>query len=283
MSVVLQPTLWGAKDPPAITLFKRAGFNVHWDSRGPPASSFDIRQQGLANGTTDCILASAEALGKNLATGVSLAAVLPRQSAHLGLVAALGTLHPTPANPVGLDPRATIAVGSLGQQSQLLALCPNLDIVQPDCPVSALQQHALDAIVIPMHQIEGADLENLDLIELREEIMLPPPGAGTMVLVARTGDPLGKTLKSLDDPKTRRCLSAERSLADALGRPAGLACLATQGVDGSIRLQATLAGTASDPRSALVRIGAVATTPEAAAELCRLALEECLDQTSSKS
>lgn len=279
MSAALWPTLWGAHDPPAITLFERAGFDVQRDRHGPSASSFETQQQLLSEGTIDCILAPGEMLRQDLASGVSSAAVLPRLSARLGLLAPLGKLHSTPDNPTGLTPGATVTVPSLGQQCQLLALRPDLNVVKmprDGDPRPALRNRTLDAALIPAKSIDSSRLEYFELIELGEEIMLPPPGAGTMVLVVRSGDPLGESLASLDDPKTRRCLSAELSLANGLGRPAGLADLATQEIDGSIRLQATLAGDAPDPRSALARVGAVASTPETAAKLCRFALEECL-------
>ncbi len=278
MSVSLWPTFWGPHDPPAITLFERAGFDVQRERRGPSASWFETQQQRLSKGTIDCILTEAGMLRQDVAPGAVPAAVLPRQSARLCLVAAPGKLHPTPANPTGLTPGATVGVPSLGQRSQLLALCSDLNVIEmprDKDPLPAFRNQDLDAALIPVHSLDRSGLESFELVELGEEIMLPSPGAGTMVLVVRSGDPLGENLASLDDPKTRRCLSAELSLADALGRPAGLADLATQEIDGSIRLQATLAGDAPDPRSALARVGAVASTPEAAAELCRFALEEC--------
>jgi len=260
-------------------MFKRVGFDVLRDGRGPSISSFDLQLQRLADETTDCILASGAMFRQDMAGGFSLSAVLPRQSGGISLVAALGALHSTPANPLGLEPGATLAIPSLGQESQLLALRPDLEIVKPDCPLSALRAHTLGAIVVPTHEINShgpESLQGLEAVELGLEIMLPPPGEGTTIVVTRTGDPLGDRLKSLDDTGTRRCLTAEISLADALGRPADLACLATEEADGAIRLQATLAGDAPDPRSALARVGVVAATPEAAAELCRFALEECL-------
>ncbi len=281
MSVVLLPTFWGSNEPPAVTLFTRAGFDLLENDREPSTSRFGDQLRGLAEETIDCILASAELFPHDMTDGFSVSAVLPRQSARLCLVAALGNLHPTPANAIGLEPGATVGVASPAQQSQLLALCPGLKIVenlQDQSPISALRAHALDAIVVPAHEINISDPEALDLIELGEEVMLPRPGEGTTVIVTRTGDPLGETLKSLDHPETRRCLAAERMLADALGRPVGLACLATVAPDGGIRLQATLAGDAPEPRLALARVGAVAATPEAAAKLCSFAMEECLGE-----
>lgn len=279
MSVVLLPTFWGSNEPPAVTLFEKAGFDLLDDNREPSASRFEDQLRRLAEESTDCILASAELLRHDMTDGFSLSAVLPRQSARLCLVAALGNLHPTPANVIGLEPGATVAVASPAQQSQLLALWPGLKVVensQYQSPISALRAHALDAIVVPAHEITISDPEALDVIELGEEVMLPRPGEGTTVIITRASDPLGETLKSLDHPETRRCLAAERTLAGALGRPVGLACLATVAPDGGIRLQATLAGDAPDPRLALARVGAVAATPEAAAELCFFAMEECL-------
>lgn len=289
MSVVWSPSGKGRNDLPPGAFVEQAGFTVRIDDRGPSASSFENLQAALVENTTDCILVPGEVAPQSLADGVSLAAVLPRRSARLCLVGAAGSLHPTPSNPIGLDPGAIVAAPSLGRQTQLLALCQNLMIVdrmpQAGSLASALRDQTLDAVLIPVDDVDRLEVGDLVLIELGPEIMLPPPGSGTTVIVARTGDPLGAVLASLDDPDTRRCLSAERSLAEALGRPAGLACLATPEADGAIRLQATMArmshqlppaaGDASDPRSALVRVGAVASTPESAAELCLLALQEC--------
>lgn len=282
MSVARSPARRLRYERAVATLIEGSGFSVEIEDHGTTNPLFETLQESLVEGTTDYVLLPSGMLPQSLADGISLAAVFPRESARMCLLAAPGASSPTLTNPTGLNPGAAVGVLSLGQQSQLLALCPDLDIVkisQGEATGPALRNRILDAALIPAHEINNSDLEDLDLFELGEEIMLPPPGEGITVIVTRTSDPLGKKLKSLDDSDTRRCLAAEQMLADALGRPAGLADLATVEADGAIRLQATLAGDASDPRLALARVGVVAPTPEAAAELCRFALEECLGQT----
>ncbi len=279
LSVAAPPTGGQRNEQAAATLIEGSGFIVEIDDHGTTAPLFEALQASLVEGMTDCVLVPGGILPQSLADGISLVAVLPRESAHMCLLTAPGASSPTLTNPTGLDPGAAVGVPFLGQQSQLLALCPDLDIVeipQGEAPGPALRNRMLDAALIPAHEIDDSDLEVLDLFELGPEIMLPPPCEGTTVIIARTSDPLGEKLKSLDDPETRRCLAAERMLADALDRPAGLACLATVEADGAIRLQATLAGVAPDPRSALARVGAAASTPEAAAKLCAFALQECV-------
>lgn len=260
-------------------LIEHSGLSVEIVDRGSTAPWFKATSSDLVEGTTDCILVPGNMLSEDLAKGINLDAVLARDSSQMGLLAISGLTHPTLTNPIGLDCHATVGVSSFGQQSQLSAICPDLNIVEVSsgtAPRLLLKKCKVDAVLVPVGAISTSDRKAFELIELGPEVMLPPPGLGSTVILTRTGDPLGRLLKSLDDPETRSCLIAERMLADALGRPPALACLATIDTDGAIRLQATLPGKAQDPRSALARVGASAPTPEAAARSCRFALEECL-------
>lgn len=267
------------------TLIKDSGWTVEIVDRGDPEAYFEARSAALIKGTTDCILVPGIMPSQTLAEGISLTAVLPRQSPRMCLLTVSGLTRPTVTNPTGLDRHAIVGVPSSGQYSQLAAIGPDLHLVEISSatrPEQLLRKRKFDAVLVAHQALGVSERKNFDLIELCLEIMLPPPGLGTAVILTRTDDPLGTLLKSLDDQDARSCLMAERLLADTLGRPAGLACLATIDTDGSIRLQATLPREALDPRSALVRVGASAPTPEAVARSCRFALEECAHQPIGK-
>lgn len=269
------------KGPPAIVrpaaravaaLLGNTGRRVEIIDDGSPK----IGQVGLVEGTTDCLVVHGS---QELAEGICLTAVLPRPLHRMCLLAVSGLTRPTVTNPTGLDSHAVVGVASSGQRSQMAAICPDLDLVEistDTAPVKTMRGHRFDAILVPPDALGASDRKTFDLMELGPEIMLPPPGLGTPVILTRNDDTLGTLLKSLDDRDARACLAAEHLLAEALDRPAGLACLATIDARGGIRLQATLPREASEPRSALVRVAVSAPDPETAAQSCRFALEESL-------
>lgn len=264
---------------PAVTLISEMGFPVEIVSDNPEASSLEHLLAALVEQKTDCVIAPGDALRHLLPDRVFTAAVLRRQSSRMYVVAAPGILKTTVYNPLGLASGSSVAYSSVGQRAQLLALCPDLKVSERIFPTDTLAEafveRNFDAALISAQDIDHSDLEDVALISLRPEIMLPPPCSGTTVVIARKGDPLGDILAHLDDTESRRCFTSERALAQALGWPPDLLCLATPTADGGIRLQATIDQEASDPRAALARVGAVASSPEAAAELCLIALNEC--------
>lgn len=271
---------------PAVARMGEAGLTVCTADGWQKDSSFESLQTALFEQKTDCILLPGTMLPRVLADGSTLAAVLPRRSARMCLIGLPTTLNPTPGNPIGLLPTATVAVPSVAQRMQILALNPDFTVSDRVIPLdtlgAVLRKGTYHAVLLASDDCNDLDLDGMAVVTLGPEIMLPMPGSGTSVILGRTNDPLCEVLAALNDVRSHQCFSAERALAEALEWPAELSCFATPETDGGIRLQATISREAPDPRSALVRVGTVASTPETAAKLCFFALQECSRQSSSK-
>jgi hydroxymethylbilane synthase len=133
-----------------------------------------------------------------------------------------------------------------------------------------------DAILVAAAGVRRLDLsiDDLEVVELPPEVMLPAPGQGALAIEARVGDPLTRPLSALDDSGVARCVGAERRLLELLGGGCHLplGCLASEDEDG-IRLQAVLGEIDDDATRATVsRVGSLAQDGEAAARVCYEAL-----------
>ena len=117
---------------------------------------------------------------------------------------------------------AIVGTSSLRRSAQLLAARPDLEI-QPlrgnvETRLRKLEAGQYDAIILA-----GAGLQRLGLDAqvsewLSLELMLPAPGQGALAVQCRADDiPILARLAALEDPDTRRAVTAERAFLQALG------------------------------------------------------------------
>jgi len=238
-------------------------------------------QQALLDERVDLVVHSLKDLPTEEPEGLEIAAVPERTTAADLLIAPKGTLHPTPAEPLGLPEGARLGTSSLRRAAQALALQPGLQVqaLRGNVPtrVRKLREGQYDAIVLAAAGVGRLelDMDDLDVRGLPPEVMLPAPGQGALAIEARAGDPRTRGLAALHDPQAARLVHAERHLLSLMGGGCHLplGCLATAEEDGAVRLQAVL-GVVDEAitRAAVTRVAAVAPDPEAAARACQRAI-----------
>ena len=237
-------------------------------------------QEALLDRRVDLVVHSLKDLPTEEPAGLALVAIPERHTPAELLLAAPGTLHPTPADPLGLPEGAVLGTSSLRRAAQALAMRPGLKVeaLRGNVPtrVRKLRDRNYDAILLAAAGVQrlGLDLAGLDCRELEPEVMLPAPGQGALAIEARADDPASKTLAALHAGEVAACVYAERRLLELLGGGCHLplGCLATPETDG-LRLRAVLGDVDQEiTRAQVARVGAVAPTVEAVARACYEAL-----------
>jgi hydroxymethylbilane synthase len=120
-----------------------------------------------------------------------------------------------------LPPRATIACGSIRRRAQLLALRPDLNLVDLrgniDTRLKKLKQNSYDGIIMAEVALIRLGLQEIGYYRFSSEQMLPAVGQGAIGIQTRTEDVhLDPVLKKLNDPVAYLCVSAERSFLHRL-------------------------------------------------------------------
>jgi hydroxymethylbilane synthase len=241
-------------------------------------------QEALRDRRVDLVVHSLKDLPTESPVGLEVVAIPERTNPADLLLARSGLLSPAPANPLGLPDRAVLGTSSLRRAAQTLSLCPGVEIkaLRGNVPtrVRKLRDGDYDAILLAAAGVGrlDLDLEGLDTVELRPEVLLPAPGQGALAIEARHDDRRTAALAELHDPEPAEHVAAERRLLELLGGGCHLplGCLA-ETVDGGIRLQAVLGAVDAElSRAEVSRVGAVAPDAELAARACFEALRTAL-------
>jgi hydroxymethylbilane synthase len=183
-------------------------------------------ERALLAGEIDAAVHSAKDVPVELAPGTAIAAVPPRADARDVLVGApsLGALG------VG----ARVGTSSLRRRAQLLALRPDLDVVElrgnVDTRLRKLAAGEVDALVLAAAGLARLGRDDVVAAPLEGHVFVPAPGQGFLLVQGRAGSPLD----AVDDPAARAVLSAEREVVARLGTschtPVGAHARLTAGV-----------------------------------------------------
>jgi hydroxymethylbilane synthase len=214
-------------------------------------------ERALLAGEIDVAVHSAKDVPGELAAGTEIAAVPPREDPRDVLVGA-ASLDALPAG-------ARVGTSALRRRAQLLAVRPDLDVVElrgnVDTRLRKLADGEVDALVLAAAGL--ARLGRGDLVEARHagedtagradliaaplvgDVFVPAPGQGALLVQARGGgggvaaaiDAAGRD--SLDDPTARAALLAERAVAARLGASCHTA-IGVHAADGLLRAFAGL-------------------------------------------
>ncbi len=232
----------------------------------------------LHSGRVDLAVHSLKDLPTAPDPALVVAAVPPREDSRDALVARDGlTLGQ-------LRPGAVVGTGSPRRTAQLAALGLGLD-VRPirgnvDTRVGYVASGLLDAVVLARAGL--ARLGRLDVVtEVLDPIqVLPAPGQGALAVECRGDRPeVRAALAALDDPDTRVCVEAERSLLATLEAgctaPVGALAEIVDGEDGLELFLRAFAGTA-DGEVALRRslVGPLADPRALGAQLAQILLDD---------
>jgi hydroxymethylbilane synthase len=175
-------------------------------------------ERALLDGEIDLAVHSAKDVPGELATGTEIGAVPPREDPRDVLVGA----------PLGAGAR--VGTSSLRRRAQLLAVRPDLDVVElrgnVDTRLRKLADGAVDALVLAAAGLARLGRHDVAATPLEGPVSVPAPGQGFLAVQSRadasTGAPsrneieVGRRLVGVDDPAARALLAIERDLVARL-------------------------------------------------------------------
>jgi hydroxymethylbilane synthase len=167
-------------------------------------------EAALAAGRIDLAVHSLKDLPTALAPGLALGAVLEREDPRDALVSAGPWLHELP-------PGARVGTSSLRRRAQLLALRPDLRIVEVRGNVSTrlakAERGECEAIVLARAGLLRLGLGNRAVEVFDPERLLPAVGQGVVAVEVREDDARTRELAAaIDHRPTRLAVTAERAL-----------------------------------------------------------------------
>lgn len=173
-------------------------------------------EQALLNKQIDLAVHSMKDLPTRIPDGLRIAAIPEREEVQDALITGgAGGLFQLPAG-------ARIGTGSIRRQAQILALRPDLKILDIrgniETRLRKLQEQAYDAIVLACAGLNRLGFR--DRISARFSIgeMLPAPGQGALAVEMRVDDERFESVAAaLNHPPTFRAVTAERAFLQRMG------------------------------------------------------------------
>src|SRR5215212_4352432 len=160
-------------------------------------------EHALLAGEIDVAVHSAKDVPAELAPGTEIAAVPPREDARDALVGA--------ASLDALPHGARVGTSALRRRAQLLAVRPDLDVVElrgnVDTRLRKLADGELDALVLAAAGLARLRRDDVTGAAPSGPVFVPAPGQGALLVQARAGD--GRAA-AVDDARARNAVTAER-------------------------------------------------------------------------
>jgi hydroxymethylbilane synthase len=165
-------------------------------------------EQALLAGEIDAAVHSAKDVPGQLADGTAIVAVPPRADARDVLVGAESL--------DALAGGARVGTSALRRQAQLLAVRPDLDVVElrgnVDTRLRKLAAGEVDALVLAAAGLARLGRDDVPATPLEGDVFVPAPGQGFLLVQGRAGD----RLPTVDDPASHSALAAERAVVAQL-------------------------------------------------------------------
>lgn len=171
-------------------------------------------EDALTAGRIDCAVHSMKDVPTDLAPGLVIAAVPPREDPRDTLISrAHGPLRDLP-------PGTRVGTSSLRRMALVLAERPGLEVValrgNVDSRLRKLDAGDLDAVVLAAAGLRRLGIVRPDAELLDPETFVPAIGQGALAIESRD-DATRALLKVLDDTDTRVAVSAERAFLARVG------------------------------------------------------------------
>jgi hydroxymethylbilane synthase len=165
-------------------------------------------EEALLSRRVDVAVHSAKDMTSTDTEGLAVAVYLPREDARDALCGAQA-----------IEPGMRIGTASARRRAQLLALEPELSI-EPlrgnvDTRLRKRGERGLDAIVLAAAGLDRLGLSSEIGHRFDPEELVPEAGQGAMALQVRVGEE--EFFAAVDDPETRRRVTAERSCVARIG------------------------------------------------------------------
>jgi hydroxymethylbilane synthase len=176
-------------------------------------------EDDLLAGRTDCAVHSLKDLPTEMPDGLALGALLEREDPRDALVLPHGA--PAPRGLADVPQGARLGTSSLRRRAQLLALRPDLDVVDLRGNVGT-RLRKIDEGQVQAAILAAAGLRRLGLAHRISATLEPPAwlsaaGQGAIAVQVRAGDAVvGPVVAQLDHPDTSRAVRAERAFLAAL-------------------------------------------------------------------
>jgi hydroxymethylbilane synthase len=170
-------------------------------------------EEALSAGGADLAVHSMKDVPVEFPEGLHLAVILKREESRDALVLPRGSVI---AGIHALAHGARVGTSSLRRASQLLALRPDLNILQlrgnVDTRIRKLDEGQYDAVVLAAAALIRLGILGRITHLIPSEVCLPAVGQGAVGIECRAGDErINALLKPLDDPETSICVRAERA------------------------------------------------------------------------
>ena len=172
-------------------------------------------EEALNRNEIDFAVHSMKDLPTEVATGLSISAILPRVDPRDGFVSLVyKRLADVPEG-------ARIGTSSMRRKVQLVALRPDLEIVplrgNVDTRLRKLEAGELDGIILAFAGVSRMGLEERVREILPFHIMIPACGQGAIGIETRTADEAAQMVAALDDEPTRFEVELERAFQKGVG------------------------------------------------------------------
>ncbi len=144
-------------------------------------------EDALIAGEIDLAVHSMKDVPSRIPEALQLAAVPPREDPRDALV----SMSPV-AELAGLPEQAVVGTGSIRRQAQLLAVRPDLQVVDirgnVDTRLQKLAGGGYQAIVLACAGLNRLGLQDRITLRIPTDLMLPAPGQGALALETRRDD-----------------------------------------------------------------------------------------------
>lgn len=180
-------------------------------------------EDALLSGEADLAVHSLKDLPSELPPGLELAAVPPREDARdVVVLPTSATFDPGVGALESIPSGARVGSSSLRRAAQIRAARPDLQLESVrgnvDTRLRKLDEGQYGAIILAAAGLRRLALEARISYAIPVEASTPAPGQGALGLESRADDSRTRALLApLDDAGTRACVTAERTLMEALG------------------------------------------------------------------
>jgi len=239
-------------------------------------------EQSLLRGEIDLAVHSMKDVPTALADGLRVAAVPEREDARDALIISRNIHGALPAGKApalsGLPEGARVGTGSFRRQAQLLALRPDLRILDirgnVDTRIGKMENGEYDAVALASAGLRRLGLQNRISYTLSFDEMLPAPGQGALAIEVRADDAFTNAIaEKLNHPPTALSVAAERDFLERLGGGCNVPIAVYAGINqGALEMDA-LAATPDGKRVVRDKIFG---DPEKSAGICATLAERIL-------
>jgi hydroxymethylbilane synthase len=173
-------------------------------------------EEALLAKKIDIAIHSMKDLPTSISPGLEIAAVPEREDARDAFISALA------ARVQELPAGARVGTGSIRRQAQLLALRPDLKVLDirgnVDTRLKKLREGAYDAVILACAGLNRLGLQNRITSPFEFADMLPAPGQGALAVEIRAEDSRAADIVStLDHSPTAAAVAAERRFLQRMG------------------------------------------------------------------